>query len=358
MRSYIKKIIIAVVVLLLVVAFVVYKQNKGIDAEKITVGKGDILETVEGDGIVKSNQSSKIFALGNKPFQIEKIFVKIGDKVKKGDLLFTTKGSIDTGAINSIGSQIAATEVQYKDAKDFADKMERLHGEGVVSQQDLNKANLSVTLIESQKNQLYGQKETVVENSMPTEVRAYYDGEIVGLNISEGEKVMPQSELAEIAATDDLYIETCLAPKDAKNIKENTKAYFKDDKKNLMKIQRIHPKVENRLSDVGIMEKKVVVDIALHTDKKGVENKIIGMEDDIKFIINERKDVLLLPKRAVFLTKDGNKVYKLEDGKAYQVAVEIGSEDKKNYEIVSGIKKGDIVIVPPVENLKDGTKIN
>ncbi len=357
MKKNLKKILIGVIIVVLVGGFVWFKKNQGIEAEKITVEKGDILETVEGDGVVKSHQSTKIYALGNKNFQIDKVLVEVGDKVKKGDVIFTTKNGVDNGAITSVESQIQGLKAEYQEAKDYAEKMKKLNKEGVVSDIEKNQAETAVQVLRNQINSLSGNRSTVLENSMPEKVLAPYDGEVVALQICEGEEIMPGKELAEVAVTDDIYIEVCLAPKDAKEITEKSEAYFKGNKSELLGIQKIHPKVENRISDVGIMEKKVVVDINIGEDIKQKRNMIIGMEEDIKFVVNQQKNVLVVPKRAVFTTIDGEIVYKLEDNKAFKTEIVTGNKDKRKVEVIKGLKEGDIVVIPPEENMADGTKI-
>ncbi len=357
MKKNIKKIIIFIGIVLLVVSFIIHKKNKGIEAEKIDIQIGDIKETVEGDCIIKTDKSTVLYAKGNRIFTIDEIFYKLGDYVNEGDIIFTTKDSFDESSIDSIDSQRKALSVQYRAAVKNVNHMKELYDTGAISKQEYDNSVDARDILLNQIKSLSSNKNAVYDNSMPKEVISPYNAKIVSMDISIGKQIMPQTPMIELADVDNLYIEATLSPKDAKKISNKSIAYFKDDIENRLKITKIHPQVENKISDVGIMEKKVVLDIELNEKVKSTRNMIIGMEDEIKFIINEKRSVIIVPKRAVFMTKDGQCVYKLIDGKAYKTKIQTGIKDKRNYEVLDGLKKGDIVIVSPLENLKDGTKI-
>ncbi|MBE0683055.1 MAG: efflux RND transporter periplasmic adaptor subunit [Anaerolineales bacterium] len=73
-----------------------------------------------------------------------------------------------------------------------------------------------------------------------------------------------------------------------------------------------------------------------------------GMTAAVNIVVEEVKDVVLIPNRAVRLV-DGNRVvYKLVDGQPVQVKVRLGSSSDISSVIIDGdIKEGDLIILNP-----------
>jgi multidrug efflux pump subunit AcrA (membrane-fusion protein) len=73
-----------------------------------------------------------------------------------------------------------------------------------------------------------------------------------------------------------------------------------------------------------------------------------GMTAAVNVIVDERKDVLLIPNRAQ-RRRDGQQVvYLLREGQLVTVPVTLGLSDEENSELVSGqIQPGDSIVLDP-----------
>jgi HlyD family secretion protein len=76
-----------------------------------------------------------------------------------------------------------------------------------------------------------------------------------------------------------------------------------------------------------------------------------GMTAAVNIIVNEIKDVLYVPNRAVRLMENQRVVFLLKDGKLVQVPVEFGASSDISSEVLSGdIAEGDLIVLnPPIE---------
>ena len=116
------------------------------------------------------------------------------------------------------------------------------------------------------------------------------------------------------------------------------------------------------------------------SDRKGVQADEISRSYDIKINVSNPKNELLpgmvcsvkmenmgeqvedveqitVPITAVQQSSDNNKfVWENKDGKAHRVNVILGETVGNRITIVSGLKKGDIVIVKGYQKLGEGTK--
>jgi len=81
-----------------------------------------------------------------------------------------------------------------------------------------------------------------------------------------------------------------------------------------------------------------------------------GMTAAVNIIVNEIKDVLSVPNRAVRLKEGQPVVNILKDGEIQVIEVELGSSSDIYSEIIAGdIKEGDLIVLnPPMEFMTNG----
>jgi HlyD family secretion protein len=73
-----------------------------------------------------------------------------------------------------------------------------------------------------------------------------------------------------------------------------------------------------------------------------------GMTAAVNIVINEQKDVVLIPNRAVRLVNTEQSIYLLVNNQPKLVKIQLGSTDGINSVLISGdIKEGDPIILNP-----------
>jgi HlyD family secretion protein len=73
-----------------------------------------------------------------------------------------------------------------------------------------------------------------------------------------------------------------------------------------------------------------------------------GMTAAVTVVVEEVKDVVLIPNRAVRLVDGDRVVYKQVDGKPVQVKIKLGSSSDIESVLIDGdIKEGDLIILNP-----------
>ncbi|MEP6895279.1 MAG: hypothetical protein ABI986_06700, partial [Chloroflexota bacterium] len=77
-----------------------------------------------------------------------------------------------------------------------------------------------------------------------------------------------------------------------------------------------------------------------------------GMTSAVNVVVQEKKDVLLIPNRAVRLLDNERVVYMLVDGKPKSIKVQLGSSSGIDSVLVGGDLKEDdsIILNPPAVN--------
>lgn len=107
-KKIIVPIIIALVIVIAIVAIVVVGQSKnGEEASLYTIGTDDIYETVSLTGDVSAG-TTKEYKAGTVA-TVKEVFVKVGDTVKKGDVLATFD-------VSNLDSQVSSLQSSYNEA--------------------------------------------------------------------------------------------------------------------------------------------------------------------------------------------------------------------------------------------------
>jgi len=79
-----------------------------------------------------------------------------------------------------------------------------------------------------------------------------------------------------------------------------------------------------------------------------------GMVADVKIITDKQKDVLIIPKSAVFKEEGVEKVYVAENSKVKIKTVKTEAIDQDRSKVVEGLSAGEEIIVNGNYNLKEG----
>lgn len=74
-------------------------------------------------------------------------------------------------------------------------------------------------------------------------------------------------------------------------------------------------------------------------------NCIVGSTTNVDVVLQEKKSVMVIPSEAVILQAEKPFVYYVKDNKSVLAPVTLGIQEKKEIEITSGLKVGDLVIV-------------
>jgi HlyD family secretion protein len=111
------------------------------------------------------------------------------------------------------------------------------------------------------------------------------------------------------------------------------------------------------MSSLGVLEDKVKVIIKLAELPAGI-NLTPGATVDVTITIREARNVLAVPKEAVFTDQGQKYVWLIKNGKAVTVPVSTGIEGDDLIEVKTGLRKGDSVLLNPHhKELKEGSRI-
>ncbi len=179
-----------------------------------------------------------------------------------------------------------------------------------------------------------------------THLTAPFAGTITGVNVKPGDKASPGSVAFQIDDLTHLLVDVRVSEVDINRIKLDQEASISFDAI-LSKVYRGQVVEVDRVgtSNQGVVDFIVTIELS-----DADENVKPGMTAAVNIVVNQLKDVLLVPNRAVRV-KDGERVvYILKDNSPTPVIIQLGaSSDTMSEVLESDLKVGDqIVLNPPL----------
>jgi len=111
------------------------------------------------------------------------------------------------------------------------------------------------------------------------------------------------------------------------------------------------PQEINVSPTVDPRSRKIEVQIKVPNPKRRIKP---GMFPNVKLILEQAENVILIPKEALIRKEDGDYIFVVREGKAHLCKVDKGLENGKMVEIIKGIKEKDLVIITEQRKLKEG----
>lgn len=396
--------------IILVVAGAAYNyMNSQIKLEPYVVTQGDLKEVVEASGTVASQNATVIYA--KQGGFVSELGFEVGGVVNAGDTVAVLSSEDLYYSIQTAQAQVNGARAQYAQAAEKSDPLlakmaetavesaqlnydtavkaledtQVLYNAGAVSQAEVDAATVAAShaeaALKTAQDQLALQKKGTSSNLLRSisagitaaqselnrlkamdgnrTVVSGQSGVMTERYVELGTYVSPGMPLAEISSVDQLKVESDVVAKDVPRLSTGMKTDFYADGALIATgtITKIYPKLTEIMSNLGIVQKRVRVEIAVDaaaTDggTSGAAlgaSLMLGQDVDVQFILAEKKNVLLVASDYVYEEGDANYVLVIEDGKLAMRTVETGLQGELYYEILSGVT-ADEKIVGEIEN--------
>jgi len=269
---------------------------------------------------------------------VEKYYVEEGDFVKAGQPLV----QIETDRLKL---ELARSNSNLKKMKSELDRTSAIYKKKLVSSETYERLKFEY---ESQKaNYDLSQLELTFAT-----VKAPIDGVISKRHVKVGNMIGQNAAVYHITDFDPLHAVIYVPEKELNKIAVNQVAYVhvdaKADKVFEGFVKRISPVVD---ANSGTF--KVTVEVA---DK---ENHLKpGMFGRLQIIYDQRENSILIDKKAIITEDNQFWVFVVRDGRAYKQIIKPGYTNEQHFEVLEGLKDGDVVVNMGQNSLKNDSKID
>lgn len=299
---------------------------------------------------------------------ITKVHVDEGQRVHKGQVLFTLDQVQFQAAVDQAQASVNAAQTAVNTSKMTADTKKQLLDKNIISQYEYQVADNNLQSARAQLAQAQAALTTARKNLAYTVVTAPSDGVVGTIPNREGSLASPSSAqpLTTISDNSQVYAYFSLTEKDLLNLTNN-------GSRSLQAAIDSMPAVQLRLADGTIFptEGKVATVSGVIDNTTGAAsvralfNNANGMlrsgSTGAVLIPDTKTDVIVIPQKATFELQDRRYAYIVTDSnvvKSVPITVDANT-DGKNFVVTSGLKAGDKIAVEGVgTTLKDGLTIN
>ena len=346
------------------------------------VEKGDIENSVLAIGML---QASKLVSVGSQASgQVISLPVPLGQAVKKGELIaeidnLTQQNSLKVAeaSLASTNAEYKAKQAQIKQAQQVFNRQKSMIKDNASSQEDYETAEADLTIYKAELEQLKAQQ---VQDKLSIEsakldlgytiIKAPMDGVVVYNSVEVGQTVNASQTtptLVELADLSKMTIEAQISEADVINVKPGQAVYFtilgQPNKRYKAKLRAIEPgptSMDGDDSDMVSSDSDAIYYNGLFEVDNPESVLRIGMTAQVSIILNEAKDVLLVPSQVIQKHSGRSVRYQvpvLENDKVIHKTVEVGISNNVNTEITDGLTEDDqIVIGSAAENAPTRTR--
>ena len=350
-----KKLIIGIGIIVILGAIITSYISSGIPVDSAYVSEGTVTKLVSESGTVESR--SAVMLAAKQTGEIMGILVEEGDSVKEGDPLVTGDGTSANFDIKSLEAELRGLQAQYSQAADLARKSKILYNQGAISSLEYQETQTMANQLSAQVDALRYSIASYANSSGGAGLVAPIDGIITGIFAKEGESIMMGQPLIEISNLEDIYIAADLIVGDADLVEAGNQVRIFDKDSgiddNNGKVVKVHLKAQDYLSDLGITQKRVRVEIQLSQEK----TPRLGSNVDVEITVDQKMNVLRVPDTSIFEVNGISHVYVIENRKAKLREVSVGLEGEDFVEILTGLELKDEVILSPGNDIENNVRI-
>ncbi|CUH44677.1 efflux RND transporter periplasmic adaptor subunit [Ruegeria atlantica] len=122
-------------------------------------------------------------------------------------------------------------------------------------------------------------------------------------------------------------------------------------------VERIDPLGFTKFSALGVEEQRVNVVISMETPDLSIGRLGHGYRVEVRIVIQEDPDALIIPASAMFRTQQDWFVFLVEDGKISAQPIEVAATNGVQASVASGLNADDVIVLYPSTGLVAGTRV-
>ncbi len=286
--------------------------------------------------------------------QVKQVFVKEGDKVRKGQNIAQLENDEVSNEVKRAEGNLLTTREETTMAEKTITRMRRALDLGAVSRQAVEEAETS---LKSAKSKETAAKELVRSTRQLLDklmVTAPFEGTITSRPVEVGQYVRPSETIVSVVDLGQREIETKVDAADSSAINVGQEVEVSSDaypgRKWRESVTRVAPSA-NRETTANTVN----VYISLGKDAPALK---LGQQVDTDIRIVSAEHTIKLPIGALIQRNGKTWIAVIEEGRVHFMPVTTGMEDLTHAEITLGIRPGQEVIVPKGAILNEGDRVN
>lgn len=323
----------------------------------LQVGKSNATYYDEYPAIVKALNEVELRPQVNG--YITGIHFKEGDKVKKGQKLYSIDQQQSQAAYMQAKANLSVQEANLEKAKKDVERYRELDTKDAIAKQQVDYAEAAYQAAQKQVDAAKAAVQSVQTNVRYSTIVAPFDGTIGISNVRLGASVSPGQTLLNTISSDDpvavdivvdqqeIYRFTQLLAKGSSKSDSTFRLAFRGEMyPHYGKLSIVDRAVDPQTSSIKM---RVVFPNPDHTLRAGMSGTLL--------VGSGSQTAIVIPHKAVNEQLGEFFVYLVDSAKATQRKVVLGKQIGKNIIVKDGLKEGETIVTEGIQNLREGTPI-
>ena len=345
------------------------------DFETMTVSKQDITLEQSYPAQIEGRQSIKI--IPRVEGYLHQIYVKEGQRVKKGQVLFVIDQATYQAEVKSAEANVAVAKAGVETAQLNYDSRKTLYQKDVVSDYDLRTATANLSMAKAQAQQAQAQLQSARTNLSYTVLRSPSDGVVGSLPFRIGDFVGPSTQggLTTVADAHEMYVYFSLTERDVMSrIARHgslEKAVSAFPAVSLTLASGDTCAVKGRVESISGVVDSSTGSVSARAVFPNADGLLLSGSTGSIVIPNEMKQVIVIPQSATYEIQDKTYAWRLVHGRSTSgrllptgrkkaestIITVLPTSDGTHYVVTSGLAVGDVIVAKGAGYVKEGQEI-
>jgi len=192
------------------------------------------------------------------------------------------------------------------------------------------------------------------------ELHAPIDGEVLSVDVVSERPVAAGTTLLSVGQPDDLEIVADLLSSDAVRLEPGAQAIVErwgGPHPLEARLRSIEPSARTKVSALGIEEQRVDAVFTLVSPPENREGLGDGFSVFLRVVEWQADDAVQVPLSSLWRDDEDWAVFVVENGLATRRTVDIGRQNSRTAQVLSGLEAGATVITHPSDSITDGTVV-
>lgn len=299
-------------------------------------------------GSLRASQESEVAA--NASGKVTTTFVERGQKVKEGDVLLVLDARGASITATQAAAQTGLARAQLDQAQKECDRVQSLFKSGAISQAEHDRISSQCQTTQFSAAAAQAQQQNAQKVVGDSVIRAPFGGIIGERFVNVGQYVQASTRVASLYNPDPLRLELTVPEANVAAVKVDAPVRFTvaayTDQAFTGAIKFISPNVRPATRDL------VVEAVCPNPDGKLRP----GMFTVATLQIGE-KTMPVVPNTAIARDESSTRVFAIVEKRVQERIVQLGTEKDGVTGIVSGVKLGELVVVQPGPDVRDGAPV-
>jgi len=281
---------------------------------------------------------------------VANVNVKIGDKVKKGDLLLSINSADLKAKKGQINAQITRAKSYFANAKKDYERFTQLFKENSASQKELDNITTNYEQAKGGLEAAMQMQKEIDANLAYADIKAPFDGVITGKMIDNGNLANPGMPLLSIENTHNYLVKTFVNENQIDKIHKGGAVNLKVKSNNVILKGVISEISISSKNSGGLYQVKIAID--------NPENIFSGMFVSVDFLGSSDANTITIPKTALVHKGQLSGVYTVSlQHTAILRWLRLGKTYGNAIEVLSGLNKNENIITSANGKLYNGANV-